>query len=105
MLVHFVVWGLIGAAQLIVHFTVVSFPYFPAEIINETVEDDEIPQSVFDDRTRSSSAAKNGTHGGHTWLVCFFDVQASYGWIPKGRLDTLGVDDGAGPSTMKIEPG
>ena len=32
--------------------------------------------------------------GHRVWLVRFFDAQASFGWIPKSRLDMLGEDDG-----------
>lgn len=69
-----------------------SFPFFPAEVIDEADDsDDEITPAVFENR--EDSEAKNGAKGQKTWLVRFFDAQASYGWIPASKLDMLGESD------------
>jgi len=71
---------------------VFSFPYFPGEIIDPNVDPEDIPSAVFENR--SASEAQNMARGGRTWLVRFFDTQASFGWIPISRLDMLGENDG-----------
>ena len=72
--------------------TVFSFPFFPAEIIDPVIEAADLPPDVL--KNRSTSEVQNMARGARTWLVRFFDAQASYGWIPMARLDMLGEDDG-----------
>ena len=82
---------------------VISFPYFPAEIIDQTDPDPtEIPPSVF--KNRAQAEKENGAAGKKTWLVRFFDAQASYGWIPASRLDLLGEDNGEYSGLLNREP-
>jgi NuA3 HAT complex component NTO1 len=70
-----------------------SWPYFPAEIIDENLDDetDPIPKTLLD--RREELARNNAANGGRVWLVRFFDKQNSYGWIPASRLDLLSSDD------------
>ena len=70
---------------------VFSFPYFPAEVIDPSVDPEDIPAAVFENRTASET--QNMVRGNRAWLVRFFDAQASFGWIPRSRLDMLGEND------------
>jgi NuA3 HAT complex component NTO1 len=63
-----------------------SYPYFPAEIIDYTDDDMDIPPAVLDLQPDMTNEV--------FWLIRFFDAQASYAWIPRKRLDMLGEDDG-----------
>jgi hypothetical protein len=72
---------------------VVSFPFFPAEVIDPESHnaEDPIPPVVL--ANREQHAKDNNAKGERTWLVRFYDSGASYGWIPESRIDKLG-DDG-----------
>jgi hypothetical protein len=72
---------------------VVSFPFFPAEVIDPESDGPEnpIPHVVL--ANREQHAKDNNAKDERTWLVRFFDSGASYGWIPESRIDKLG-DDG-----------
>ncbi|KAK4684585.1 hypothetical protein P7C73_g5593, partial [Tremellales sp. Uapishka_1] len=64
-----------------------SFPYFPAEVIDPDDEESHVPTIVLDLGEEIRQA------GSRVWLVRFFDKQASYGWMPRERLDMLGEVD------------
>ena len=75
--------------------SVLSFPHFPAEIVDPSDPENIIPEPVLDNR--ETIERDNHAQGQKTWLVRFFDAQDSYGWIPASRLDYLGYDDGKSP--------
>lgn len=64
----------------------VSFPYFPAVIIDPIKEAETVPQSVLD-----LEASETATHG-KVWLARFFDKGQSWTWCPIDRLRLFGVD-------------
>ncbi|OCF39768.1 hypothetical protein I317_06430 [Kwoniella heveanensis CBS 569] len=68
-----------------------SYPFFPAEIVDPTDEED-IPRDVFAHEAieRNLAASK----GKAIWLVRFFDATNSYGWVIEDRLEALGDDEG-----------
>lgn len=78
---------------MILTFTVGSFPFFPAEVLNpeDADEDDPIPEYVFTNRAKIEK--DNHGEGQKTWLVRFFDKSNSYGWMPATRMDLLASDD------------
>ncbi|ORY33154.1 hypothetical protein BCR39DRAFT_521494 [Naematelia encephala] len=68
-----------------------SFPFFPAEVIDPEDPEQGVPNQVI--FGRAAAEADNQATGLRTWLVRFFDAQASYGWIPAKQLDMLGDSD------------
>nr|XP_018259176.1 uncharacterized protein I303_08721 [Kwoniella dejecticola CBS 10117]OBR81334.1 hypothetical protein I303_08721 [Kwoniella dejecticola CBS 10117] len=66
-----------------------SFPYFPAEIVDPT-GDEEIPKDVLKIEEKERAIAKAANK--RIWLVQFYDNTFSYGWIMEDRLDLLGED-------------
>ncbi|RXK35381.1 hypothetical protein M231_07371 [Tremella mesenterica] len=60
-----------------------SYPYFPAEILNPSMNVNEIPRSVMNKKPSNRK----------TWLVRFYDPSNSFAWIGEDRLDLLGESD------------
>lgn len=67
-----------------------GYPYFPAEVIDYKLHHDDLPATVL----QSEATARRQHKGAPIWLVRFYDHTTSYGWVPEGKMDPLGVDDG-----------
>jgi NuA3 HAT complex component NTO1 len=70
---------------------VMSYPYYPAAIVDEA--DESVPAPVAKEGERQKAKAASSSDKSPLHLVRFFDQQKSFGWVRESKLAMMFEDD------------